>query len=858
MRALQESWDCGRAFIVIGEAGLGKSRLLAEFADACSGIVQASARPGDQGIPYATLARLLRALVEPRPKLVQSASRADLARVLPELAMFVGRPLRAKPLLLERAIASLLAAAVASDVRALLLDDLHFADEASIEMLHILVGADSLGGIRWGFAQRPAEGAPAARILRDTLVEAGELDQVALTPLDQEHMAQLIDSLGVAKLEGAALAAQLVRYSGGNPLFALEALKSALASGVDPAQLSAGRLPRPANISALIEKRLTQLTPNALALARVAAIGGADFSVQLAAHVLQTSPLALADVWNELEAAQVIKDTAFAHDLVFEAALRGIPPSIAKHTHRAVAEFMEEKPTEPARLAHHWIAADEPGRAVPHLKHAAARAEAAACFVEARALIERAIGAADAAKLRAESRELQFLLVELLKELGARDAALATVRRMHADAAAPDERLRATRTEMLVLGLFDESARAVSIGQALLDDADLLAEATPQRVAELRHALADALRADWRFRESLEQLSLIEALMRCHPDLQFRGWFHSDFANCLLKMGHVAQAERHADVALAVARDVGRKRMIAGIVLIAAQAAHAAGRPSEALDRYREAQLLVSEEADATFGRILLVEVAHVLLDLGRFREALETVATALSRSATMDTRWICHCHSIRALAYAYLGQPQRAARDAAEAQRLSVSGRSGILVAAQECEMAWLAGKALDGPLVNFEQELGDGEAQLAQWHAELLRMLAAPAADLGARASSIAALAASRGAMGHALAARLATASAAHAARDPATVLEHARGALQLMRRHTLASSYRPRYWQMCHELLWPLDPESGRRALREGVDWVHTVARYHVPDEFRDSFLHRNPVNRALLRAAMRGTG
>ena len=82
-------------------------------------------------------------------------------------------------------------------------------------------------------------------------------------------MAALVDSLGLADLDGSAIAERLVRHTGGNPMFALETLKHALAAGGTDA-----KLPRPASVGALIERRLRQLSPPAIGAARVAAVAG--------------------------------------------------------------------------------------------------------------------------------------------------------------------------------------------------------------------------------------------------------------------------------------------------------------------------------------------------------------------------------------------------------------------------------------------------------------------------------------------------------------------------------------------------------------------------------------------------------
>ena len=130
-------------------------------------------------------------------------------------------------------------------------------------------------------------------------------------------------------------------------------------------------------MGALIERRLRQLTPPAIALARVAAVAGVDFSIEMAEHVLKTPAVALADAWNELEAAQILRGAAFAHDLVFEATAKSLPAAIASHMHGSIAEWLERADGEPARIAAHWEATATPQRALPSLRRAAERAFAA-------------------------------------------------------------------------------------------------------------------------------------------------------------------------------------------------------------------------------------------------------------------------------------------------------------------------------------------------------------------------------------------------------------------------------------------------------------------------------------------------
>ncbi len=490
---------------------------------------------------------------------------------------------------------------------------------------------------------------------------------------------------------------------------------------------------------------------------------------------------------------------------------------------------------------------------MPHFKAAAVRAEAAARFGEARSLLERAIAITEEDGLKSATLELQFLLVELLKDIGAAGETLSVIERMHGNVTTADERMRLARSEAQALAYLGRYAQAEATARRALDDPDCVEDANPLRVAEVRHALAENLLVNRRVPEALELLALVEMPLRNHPDPQFRGWFHSDYARALLLSDRLVQADQQLDAGLEFARQVGRQRMICGMVAMKGQVAAAAGLIHEPVERFREAQLAIADLEPSVITMVLQYWLATSLADAGRYREALASIESVLATPAQTDDSWHARAHGLRALIYGHLGQRRLAAQCQAEAGRYPSLPMSIPANVVARVELDWI----LEAPV---DETIEQGRATIAKvgtpsdhWRLALARALARPESIDAKAMESLHRTATDQGLLGHALAARLAMALAAGRRGDAAACVENARAALQSMRRYTLPGCYRPRLWLICHDLLQEFDLDLAGRALRDGVDWIHAVARFHVPESFREGFLHRNPVNRALLLAA-----
>lgn len=382
-QALLAAVAAQRCVLLTGDAGIGKTRLLSELAATQAGTAWAAARAADLHQPYALLARLLRqpALA---PDDLAPPAQAELARLQPEGDRSDDQPFA--PARLAWALAALLDAASRRGLRLLILDDLQYADAASLALLLGLAGQTPGTGLA---AQRPAwllaaRGSELPRALQawaeaapgtdlgaagaGALVEAepqrhGQPLRLALQPLSLDDITQLLGTLELPALDSAAWAAALLRHTGGNPLFLLQTLQACLDDGLcePPAGVPRSprplQLPMPPQVGELIGQRLARLGAEAQALAQLAAVAGQDFDAALAAEVLGLPLLALAPPWHALEQAGLLRDEALAHDLILEAVRQRIPAAIRRQLHAQVARALGRRGAAAATLAAHWWAA---------------------------------------------------------------------------------------------------------------------------------------------------------------------------------------------------------------------------------------------------------------------------------------------------------------------------------------------------------------------------------------------------------------------------------------------------------------------------------------------------------------------
>ena len=843
-RTLEEAWERRRVAVLMADAGMGKTRLLGDFAGS-RGVPLVGARPGGERVPYAMLARLLRAaMATGSASAAEGPLRPELARVLPELGAAPSEVMNDARF--SQAVVQLLAQQVSAGLVGVALDDLHFADAATLELLPTLMAS----GLRMALAVRGAE-MPRALAAWHHAETGDGLIEVVLPPLTEADVRRLLDTLALDGVDSATLAGPLARHTCGNPYFVLETLGAI----VTRPPVHGPELPTAPTVGALIERRLAQLSPAALRLARVAALAGVDFSAALAAQVLQAHPLDLTEAWSELERAHVLSGSGFAHDLVRDVALRAVPAPINQLLHRGIAEHLEAQSAPPARVAQHHAAGEQ-------------WRQAAACHL-------RAADAARRASRRAEEVEQREAAITCLDRAGDADAAfdarcasiesLILVRGV--------EQAQAVIESMLAVARTDAQRAAALIARA---SASLMAADHVAGVASAREALAlaDGLGMPWlrfeaarllavglaqqgRTDEAEAALTPFEAMIEAEGTLEQRDHYWSDLAYVANSARRLRLAAHALSRAMDCARELGDLAELAMLTTNLATVYGNLGRIDEANEHALRARAL-QVDLGATGGPIGGVIEAHVGLyaaGLGHYAISLEAFDRALDLfRRDRQTLWIAVCSNNLAATLIDLGQYARA-RKVLDYEAPSVNHTSvrGAYLAAR---IARLLGSSPTADLQRAAAELARGDDYYVGALLELERAETLDATVALRVCDTVAQGAQQREYGGIEMKARLLAARAALNGGDTSSAaarwaeLEAQLVSLRAADCYALTASAVGFEILVAHG-----ERERAAAVLAAAVGWIRETALPQVPDAFRDSFLHRNAVNRTLLTAESR---
>ncbi|WP_143662420.1 ATP-binding protein, partial [Streptomyces sp. f51] len=377
--------------LVEGEGGIGKSRLVAEagaeLAQEGRAVLTGYCQPLREPLPYGPMVDALRKIGPWLPSSGISPAAGALAPLLPDLADRLPDPLpRGSDPLAERqrvleAVRSVIEA-IGSAV--LVIEDLHWVDTATRELLQLLI-RDLPAGLSLLLTYRPEDLPPRTPILGSAYrrLPGGSGTTIRLNRLEERHIQELaVSALG--KHASRQLESVLFARSEGLPLVIEEDLITLSEQGRWQSLRDARELERsevPAGLREAVTERLEHLSPAATAVVDAAAVLAVPASEELLAELAGLEAAQGAEALTEALHASVLCEHAtgrydFRHNLAQQVAYQHIPGPGRRRLHRrAVAALEALSPAPLVQIAHHTRAAGDReawfGRAERAVDHAA-------------------------------------------------------------------------------------------------------------------------------------------------------------------------------------------------------------------------------------------------------------------------------------------------------------------------------------------------------------------------------------------------------------------------------------------------------------------------------------------------------
>ena len=390
---------------IVGNAGMGKTRLLSEFRAEAPDLPQlvSGCELYESSIPYLPIRKLFRLLLgqaaAPEPAEVARRLEEDVRERAPELlpwlpllAIVAGVEVPTTPEVsdlgdefrrnkLDDVVATYLSKVV-TEPTLVIIEDAHWMDEGSVSLLRHVAGR--VGDVPWLICVSRRD-----ETTGFVGIEAPRCVQLSLMPLSEESRDELI---GIATEEAPFPPheiAELNDRSGGNPLFLLELLQAARSAG------SVSGLPD--SIEGMVTAEIDRLPNRDRRILRYASVLGVAFDASLVEALFDDRDAVDQGVWGRLASFLDHEGAGgyrFRHALMRDAAYEGLPYRRRKELHARVGNaILASSPDQAELLSMHFFLAGDDRRAWRYSGIAAKRAQAAYANIEASRFFERAIDA---------------------------------------------------------------------------------------------------------------------------------------------------------------------------------------------------------------------------------------------------------------------------------------------------------------------------------------------------------------------------------------------------------------------------------------------------------------------------------
>jgi class 3 adenylate cyclase/tetratricopeptide (TPR) repeat protein len=715
----------GQIVGVVGEAGIGKSRLYYEFVrshriDGWLLLAPGSVSYG-RATPYLPLIDLLRAYFKIeerddhrtiREKLAGRLLTLDesLRSLTPALLTLLDVPVEApgwhaldppqrRRFILD-AIRSLLVTESRRQPLCLMLEDLHWIDSETQAFLDGFV--DALPGTRILLLvnYRPE--------YRHAWADRPYYAQLRIDPLPPESADVLLDALVGRDPELAPLKRVLTARTDGNPFFLEESVRTLLETGVLVAEGGGHRMTRPVDairvpstVQAVLAARIDRLAPEDKAIVQSAAVVGKDVPVALLQAVVGQPAAALHDPLRRLQSAGFLDETrlypeleyTFKHALTHEVAYDSVLHERRRALHAEVVAALEagdraRRSESVELLAHHAFRGEVWAVAAAALREAGQKALLRSANEPARRAFEQALVALDRlpeGRERSEQRlDVCIDLRSCLVPLGEQGTVFRYLDEAEhvADALGDGRRLAGILAlKGFQLWLTGRSQEAVEPGRRTLRLAEQLGDASAEILAHC--LLGQAYHDLGRYQASIETFCRSLELLRGREQERFPGLVilpsvlsRTWLAWSLADVGRFDEATRHAEEGMRIARDADAVFSRASATFARGLVAVTRGDLAEGTGMLEETEQLCREWQFNVWLPPVLALLGHADAVQGRTREGIARLEQAVGQAPGRNE--IGHALWLALLAEAYLlagrrdeaGQAAARARDVARARQ--------------------------------------------------------------------------------------------------------------------------------------------------------------------------------------------